>query len=93
MKILKKDKRKGDREACPIVTQSLKGPEWFLLWHLKPSWPWVEQVGCSSAEGLVIQRRGAGGGACRGGVGGSAGGGGGGGGLGSSGRSWDRGAW
>ena len=61
MKILKKDKRKGDREACPIVTQSLKGPEWFLLWHLKPSWPWVEQVGCSSAEGLVIQRRGVGG--------------------------------
>lgn len=32
----------------------IKGTEWFLLWHLKPSWPWILQVGCSSAEGLVI---------------------------------------
>lgn len=35
-------------------SQSLKGTELFLLWHLKPSWPWIQQVGCSSAEGLVI---------------------------------------
>lgn len=27
----------------------------FLLWHLKTQLPLAQQVGCSSAEGLVIQ--------------------------------------
>lgn len=39
-----------------MVTQSLKDreTECLLLWHLKPSCPWIQQVSSSSAQGLVI---------------------------------------
>lgn len=33
----------------------IKGPEWFSLKHLKPSWLEMQQVSCSSAGGLVIE--------------------------------------
>jgi len=37
------------------MTTVVKITEWFLLWHLKSSRPRIQQVGCSSAEGLVMR--------------------------------------
>lgn len=48
-----KIKRRGDSLSNSHTI--IKGFDWFLLWHLKPSWPCIQQVGCSSAEGLVVR--------------------------------------
>ena len=48
-----KIKRRGDSLSNSHTI--MKGFDWFLLWHLKPSWPCIQQVGCSSAEGLVVR--------------------------------------
>lgn len=45
------DRREPIRQSHTII----KGPEWFSLKHLKPSWLEMQQVSCSSAGGLVIE--------------------------------------
>lgn len=45
-----------EREENPSDSRTIiKGPEWFSLKHLKPSWLEMQQVSCSSAGGLVIE--------------------------------------
>ncbi len=47
-------KRWEGERTCSIVT-IIKAAEWFSLRHLRRSWSQIQQVSCSSAEGLVIR--------------------------------------
>lgn len=49
------EKREEGRKNLLHSHTIIKKAEWFSLRHLRRSWSQIQQVSCSSAEGLVIR--------------------------------------